>query len=98
MKGKDGTVYHFEVKSLEEAQSAQRVIDGRAYEKKIEALKKWYKAASKRIERYVFCVPVLSEGEWKVYAYKGGEPLEAEAEHLSWREFRGFVKKQNRGE
>ena len=95
MEGKDDTLYLFEVKSLEEAAS-HNIIDPEAYKKKVEALKKWYKAASQRLEGYVFALPVRSEGEWKVYAYKGGESLGGEKEELSWREFREFVKEQNK--
>ena len=97
MEGKDGTLYLFEVKSLEEAAS-QNILDPEAYKKKLEALKRWYKAASQRLEGYVFALPVRSGGAWKVYAYKGGESLGGEKEGLSWREFREFVKEQNKKE
>lgn len=97
MEGKDGTLYLFEVKSLEEAAS-QNILDPEAYKKKVEALNRWYKAASQRLEGYVFALPVRSGGAWKVYAYKGGESLGGEKKGLSWREFREFVKEQNKKE
>ena len=96
MEGKDGTLYLFEVKSLEESAS-QNISDPEAYKKKVEALKRWYKAASQRLEGYVFCLPVLNEGRWEVYAYKEGKVLEGK-EPLTWKEFKEFVKEQNKKE
>lgn len=98
MKGLDGTIYLFEVKSLLESKN-QNVLDSEGYKKKIEALKKWYKAASVKIEGYVFCIPILSQdNEWQIYAYEGGETLGDEKDYLTPGKFRSLVRNRNRGE
>ena len=98
MEGRDGTVYLFEVKSLLEAKN-QNILDPEAYRKKVEALKRWYKAASGKLENYVFCLPVLTQdNEWEVYAYAGGKALGGEKGYLTPGEFRGLVRKRNKGE
>ena len=63
----------------------------------MEALKRWYKAASQRLEGYIFALPVRGKGEWEVYAYKEGKALEGK-EPLTWKEFKEFVRKQNKKE
>lgn len=95
MEGRDGTAYIFEVKSMLEAKN-QNILDPEAYKKKVEALKKWYKAASERIEGQVFCIPVLNrDNEWQIYTYEGGKALGGEKGYLTRGEFKTDLKKRN---
>ena len=98
MKGLDGTIYLFEVKSLLESKN-QNILDPEGYRKKVEALKKWYRAASEKIEGYVFCIPILNQdNEWQIYTYEDGKALGGEKGYLTREEFKRHLQKQNRRE
>lgn len=105
MEGADGTVYVFEVKSMAESKD-QNILDAEAYKNKVEALKRWYKATSKKLAGYVFCVPVWGEEgskDWRVYLYEDGKAagetgseLGVGSDFLTRKEFKDFIKSRNR--
>ena len=70
VKDKSGVVHIFEVKSINTSQNNN--IDSEEYKRKIEALQKAYKQASK-LTKHIFYIPVLGKNTWAIYRYTNGE-------------------------
>jgi len=70
MKDKRGNIHIFEVKSVNKAKDSG--IDKDEYEKKVNELKKCYKACSKLLSNHHFYLPIRNEGCWDIWSYING--------------------------
>ena len=72
MKDSFDNIHIFEVKSINKAMNRPLMFDNEEYLKKISALKKCYKVASK-LTGYIFYLPLLTGNTWHITWFKKGE-------------------------
>ena len=73
MKDKKGRIHIFEVKSVNGNGAAG--FDPQEYEAKINELKECYKAASIKLKKHIFYIPIKDGEDWQIFRYKDGEEL-----------------------
>lgn len=70
MKDTKGHIHLFEVKSVNHA--SQSNINTEEYEDKVRHLKECYRACSKKLEGYIFYLPLLKDDTWQITRYANG--------------------------
>lgn len=73
MKDKRGRIHIFEVKSINGNGSAG--FDPEEYEAKIRDLKDCYKAASSKLKKHWFYIPIKDGDNWRIFRYVDGEEM-----------------------
>ncbi len=71
MKDTKGRIHLFEVKSVNRAASSN--IDSAEYEDKVRQLKECYRACSKKLDGYIFYLPLLKDDTWQITRFCNGE-------------------------
>lgn len=85
MKGADGRIHIFEVKSANMASGMPAGFDASLYKAKVDELKKAYQQASK-LTRQIFYLPVQTNDVWQITKYEDGNE-----DTLTIDQFEGFV-------
>ena len=71
MKDHKGRIHLFEVKSVNRLSSS--TIDSSEYEEKVRQLKDCYRACSKKLDGYIFYLPLLKDDTWQITRFLNGE-------------------------
>lgn len=71
MKDHKGCIHLFEVKSVNRLSSS--TIDPTEYEDKVRQLKDCYRACSKKLDGYIFYLPLLKDDTWQITRFRNGE-------------------------
>lgn len=71
MKDHKGRIHLFEVKSVNRLSSS--TIDSTEYEDKVRQLKDCYRACSKKLDGYIFYLPLLKDDTWQITRFRNGE-------------------------
>ena len=71
MKDKRGKIHVFEVKSVNIARGIQ--VDVAEYTRKVNGLKKCYRACSALLKDHVFYLPIQKDDDWDIFKYENGQ-------------------------
>ena len=71
MKDHKGRIHLFEVKSVNRLSTS--TIDSTEYEDKVRQLKDCYRVCSKKLDGYIFYLPLLKDDTWQITRFRNGE-------------------------